>query len=73
MSKESQGNIVAQIAERLKEPNLLIFAQSFGTTIATVTGSLINNIKSDTRKTVLKGVILETQRKELKFLITLLI
>ena len=59
MAIESQGNVVAQIAKRLKEPNLLIFARSFGTTVATVAGSLINTVASDTRKTVLKGVVLE--------------
>ena len=59
MAIESQGNIVAQMAERLKEPNLIIFAQSFGTTVATVAGSLIDNVASDTKKTVLKGVVLE--------------
>ena len=59
MAIESQGNIVAQVAKRLKEPNLLIFAQSFGTTVATVAGSLINTVTSDTKETVLKGVVLE--------------
>ncbi len=59
MAIESQGDIVAQVAKRLKEPNLLIFAQSFGTTVATVAGSLINTAANDTKETVLKGVVLE--------------
>lgn len=59
MSIESQGEMVAKLAKQLNEPNLIIFAQSFGTTVGTVAASNFSKLNSQKSKTVLKGILLE--------------
>ncbi len=59
MAIESQGSVVAELARNLNEPNLIIYVESFGTTVGTVAASEISNANPKGTKTQLKGIILE--------------
>lgn len=57
MSIEAQGEAVAAIAGQFKDQDFLLYGQSFGTTVATVAGSLLTQPPRENKH--LKGVVLE--------------